>query len=275
MDRALLVGINSYRQCPLAGCVNDVSMMANTLVERYGFEDKSIRMVTDDRATTRSILENLEWLIEPLQSGDRCLFHFSGHGVQVATKNYQREIDGLDEVICPVDFDWTEGHLIRDKQLYQIFRRIPNGVKFNWVNDSCHSGDLTKAMTRVQQAPRTIPPPADVAWDIRVAKQKKLCCVGMNPCNHVVDIHGRSITNGVLNVGFVSGCASNQTSADTEINAIKCGALTWHFVKAVKEMPKKTPLYKIVEAIRAELAKKGYSQRPQAEGSRKGMPFLA
>lgn len=273
MDKALLVGINAYPGARLEGCVNDVRMAADLLVSRYKFAEEGIRMLTDGRATTQGILSALEWLVD-IDSPGRCYFHFSGHGVQVATRNFRQEVDGLDECACPVDFDWSNKRMIRDKQFYQIFRRIPKGVSFTWVNDSCHSGDLTRAMPKNPEVPRTIPAPADVAWDVRVAKKKKICCVSMSPCNHVMDVHNKEVTQGELNVGFVSGCRSDQTSADTVINGIPCGALTWHLVEQLKKLPLKTPLVKVVQAVNGQLKKKGYSQRPQAEGARKGKPFL-
>lgn len=274
MDRALLVGINSYPRAPLAGCVNDIANVADMLKSRFGFPAGSVHLLADERATTKNILRELRWLVDGIQPGDRCVFHFSGHGVQVATKNSRREIDGLDEVICPVDFNWTERRMIRDKQLYGIFRKMPKGVKFAWINDSCHSGDLTRAMSKVEQTPRTIPLPADVAWDVDVAKEQEICCVCMSPCNEVMDVHSKSVTKGVLDVGFVSGCRSDQTSADTRVNGVPCGALTYFFVRNLKKMPKKTPLAKVVSETSKELAKYGYTQRPQAEGTRKNRPFL-
>lgn len=273
MDKALLVGINDYPGAPLKGCVNDVSMMADLLVSRYGFKEEDTRLLVDRRATTKRILGALEWLVD-MDAPGRCVFHYSGHGVQVATRNFRQEVDGLDEVLCPVDFNWADPYMIRDKQLYKTFRKIPKGIKFAWVSDSCHSGDLIRDMPKNVEVPRTMPLPPDVAWDVRIAKKKQLCCIGMNPANDVMDVHVRSVTQGQLDVGFVSGCRSDQTSADTVIHGIPCGALTWHLIKYLKKMPKKTPLEKVVAAARSELAKKGYSQRPTADGTRKNKPFL-
>lgn len=273
MDKALLIGINAYRSAPLAGCVNDVSIMAELLVSRFRFDEGSIRMLADGRATTANIRSALEWLVD-VDSG-RCMFHFSGHGVQVPTRNFRQEIDGLDEVLCPVDFDWTERNLIRDKELYNVFRKIPSGVKFAWVNDSCHSGDLTRDMPKNPEIQRTILPPADIRWDIRVALKNGLNPVLMSPANNVLEVHNRSVTNGELDVGFVSGCKSDQTSADTVINGFPCGAMTWHLAKYLKQLPEMTSLVDVVKAVCDELASKGYSQRPQAEGSRRDKPFLS
>jgi len=413
MEKALSVGINAYPQCPLSGCVNDVANVANMAVQHFQFDNANVRLLVDRNATTRNILEALQWLVD-VQPGDRCLFHFSGHGVQVPTKDWKQEIDGLDEAIAPVDFTWEDDYLIRDKQLYKIFRGLPNDVRFGWISDSClagntliplldgtekpislmaqekgsywvystksdgqvvpgkahsarstgnkrllrvgldngetlectedhlllmrdgtyraagtlmpgekarkyssvsaepnnhqvvfvedtgrvepvydltvddhhnfavsagifvhncHSGDLTRAMSPNVENARTIRSPLDVVWDVQVAK-KRFQCVGMSPGNNVIDVHGKCVLNGMLDVGFVAGCRSDQTSADTVVNGVPCGALTYYLVRNLTKMPKETPLAQVVEATGQELATNGYSQRPQAEGQRKDRPFL-
>src|SRR5215813_3086299 len=129
MNRALLVGINEYQGSPLAGCVNDVTSMAAVLSGRCGFAKDDIRLLVDSRATTEGIRERLQWLVKGVVPGDRILFHFSGHGIQTASRDrVSAEVDGLDEAICPVDFDWTDKHMIRDKEFAQIFAAVPPGV---------------------------------------------------------------------------------------------------------------------------------------------------
>jgi hypothetical protein len=51
MNRAFLVGINAYPGNSLNGCVNDITDMAQFLVERCGFQHADIRLLTDGRAT--------------------------------------------------------------------------------------------------------------------------------------------------------------------------------------------------------------------------------
>jgi len=49
-----------------------------------------IRVVTDERATKKAIMERLTWLVKGAKVGDRLLFHFSGHGSQVRDRNTGR-----------------------------------------------------------------------------------------------------------------------------------------------------------------------------------------
>src|SRR5262249_33204890 len=142
MNRALLVGINAYPGNELHGCVNDVTDMAEFLVGHCGFDEGDIRLLTDSRATTDAIKERLNWLLDGLKAGDRVVFHYSGHGAQFPIRGANGKVTRVDECICPVDFDWTEEHAIRDKQFGDMFKLIPSGVDFEWVSDSCFSGDL-------------------------------------------------------------------------------------------------------------------------------------
>lgn len=187
-SRAFLVGINRYPDSPLRGCVNDVMDMADLLTRNYGFSKADVTILTDGRATTANVLDGLRAFVRGLEPGDRALFHYSGHGAQVPDKVNAWEADHLDEVICPIDFDWTPKRMITDKQFHDVFAGIPEGVRFAWVSDSCHSGDLSRdlgggpsvpysakcllppclawhheALGEVRRARMTLPSPAEVA----------------------------------------------------------------------------------------------------------------
>ncbi|HTX88565.1 MAG TPA: caspase family protein [Bacteroidales bacterium] len=265
MDRALLVGINKYPTSPLNGCVNDISDMAQFLQQNMGFTMDSIRMVADERATKANILQRLSWLLNGLRAGDRVVFHYSGHGVQVPTRNAQQEVDRLDEAICPVDFDWTEEHMIKDKEFNQIFSAIPAGVDFIWISDSCHSGDLWKEFTRPDIKVKTLIPPVDINWRLQTALKKK--------------VPRSSITKSAkkLNLVLISGCKDHQTSADALINKRYNGALTYFLLKNLKGAGgMKLSLSGLVKKINEDLKKNHYTQQPELEGNSgmKTKPFL-
>lgn len=262
-DKALLIGINRYKDSPLNGCVNDINDMANLLVGKYRFKPDNIRLLADERATTAGIKDRLNWLVD-VGGKDRCFFHYSGHGAQYPSRNYKQELDGKLEICCPVEFDWTEQHMITDKYFVGIFSKIPGGVKFNWVSDSCHSGDLTRDIGEPNgitiQIPRAYPVPVDIAWRHKGQGSKKMT--------------NRKIYNGVLDVGFISGCRSDQTSADTTINKRWNGALTHFLIDSLKRLPVNTALSKIVADTTNNLIRNRYSQRPQVEGLRSKMPLF-
>jgi hypothetical protein len=268
-NRALLIGINTYPGAPLRGCVNDSLDFAELLTsKRYKFKPKNIRLINDSRATTRAIKKRLHWLTET-GPGDIAFLLTSGHGTRVAPRNrYTHEVDGLLEVFCPVDFRWHPNYMITDKYFNRFFgKKIKKGVKFYWVSDCCHSGDLTREIPPPSDEDSLLekryPVPFDLRWRQVVARSEKIRC-------------SRAYVHGDLDVGFVSACRYDQTAADTfDKNGRPCGALSLYFLKALKKLPRDTPLNEMVRAARRALKRDGYSQRPQVEGARRKMSFLA
>jgi hypothetical protein len=267
MNKALLVGINSYPTAPLNGCVNDVFDMADFLIANCGFQKSEITIVTDGRATKRNIVDQLARLINGVTAEDRIIFHFSGHGVQLPTLSPIGEVDGLDEAICPYDFNWTDETTIRDKDFHQIFSVVPPGTLFTWVSDSCHSGDLFKFISDDSKEIlfKTIPPPSDIQWQLDVAKEKG-----------VKRLNLREIADQV-NVLLVSGCNSNELSADARIDGRYNGALTYYLLDTMNNTGKNRNMQDIVSAVNNALDHNGYDQNPQLEGNHAlmGRAFLS
>ncbi len=258
MNRALLVGINEYPdpENHLSGCVNDVQDMAQFLVEKCGFKKADIRLLVDKRATTAGIRERLGWLLNGLRSGDRVVFHFSGHGAQMPTRNASGEVDRLDEVICPWDFDWTDPHVIRDKEFARLFAEVPEGVSFVWVSDSCHSGNLTRALRKPNDPKeKNFFVPADIAWRIQTALEK-----GIQPAGLGKDT--------LKNVALIPGCKDNQTSADAFFGGRPNGALTYFLLQELgSPNGLRNSLKDGVGNVAKALKKAHFTQIPIPEGS--------
>jgi hypothetical protein len=256
MNRALLVGINAYPGNELNGCVNDVNDMGDFLVSHSGFDESDIRLLTDSRATTGAIMERLAWLTKGVKAGDRIVFHYSGHGAQFPERDNEGNVTRVDECICPVDFDWTEQHAIRDKQFNQIFKNVPDGADFTWVSDSCFSGDLVRELLPLKRKIKAMPMPADIAWRLRTAVTKRLKRFTFE---HVI---------AGMNVVLVSGSTSTETSADAEMDGRFNGALTYYILQTLRAPNGLTQsLEQAVARTRIALQTNGYSQHPQLEGS--------
>jgi len=263
MDKAILVGINAYLGAPLSGCVNDVTDMAEFLVDHAGFNPDNVRLLTDKRATTAGILERLQWLVTGAKSGDRLVFHYSGHGAQVPARNDKSEVDGLWECICPVEFDWSDGHMIKDKDFVRIFSALPAGVKLLFISDSCHSGDLSRDLVLDQHAPKAkfISQPADIAWRMRSAAKKQILTASATRAA----LGKENPFPGV----FISGCQSTQTSADAYFQGRPNGALTFYLLKTLgSPQGLHYSMTDIVRGVRSGLKQGGYSQVPQLEGKK-------
>lgn len=144
--KAVIIGINDYAPIgpggpDLNGCIHDARDMANTLVI-CGFLPKDIRILTNQNATNKNIIEYLKWLITNSKKGDSLVFYYSGHGTRVANLDSDLELDGLDEAICPHDYK-TAG-VLRDDDFKVILNTLPSGVNLDVFFDCCHSGSGTR-----------------------------------------------------------------------------------------------------------------------------------
>ena len=261
--RALLVGINAYPGAPLAGCVADVAAWAARLEGRYGFPHASIRLLTDARATTAAIKERLAWLVAGAQPGDELVYAFSGHGVQLAARNDAGELDRKDECQCPVNFDWSNAHVIRDNDLAAVAAGLPAGAHLTVISDSCHSGTLARELLpfrrwwRGARVARTMPLHADVAW--RNAG--------------VAAVH-RGDRAAVVSAGaWLEACGATQTAADARFNGGPRGAFSYYLGKVLDATPALT-LADLRGQVNRRLAAAGFEQDPVFEGAELHRPFL-
>jgi len=264
--KALFVGINYVgTQNQLNGCINDVILVNQIVRDFFGFgkdDSTNVRMLTEESATTANIKERLKWLVDGAQSGDVLLLDYSMHGVQMACPNYEehKEADGLDECICPIDFDWRN-NVIRDNDMIEIFKNLPAGVNLTVISDSCHSGDLLREVVNPMIQPsaspnkaRTMPIPPDI----------RNRAYGMQNRQTMREI--RNINNEQVGI-LISGCKSTQTSADAWIQKVGKyhGALTYYLTEILKENKYNITYADLVAQINKRLAADGYTQNPQLD----------
>jgi metacaspase-1 len=261
-NKALLVGINKYKLpgCDLQGCVNDVTNVRDVLFKYYGFKVRQIRVLADARATKKAIMTRLEWLVKAAKSGDRLLFHFSGHGSQIRDRDGDELKDHLDEILCPHDMDW-DGTYIVDDELKTVFSTLPKDVKLDVLLDCCHSGTGTREAAALSlfnasenaspMRMRFLSPPIDILC--RQLDEDDLPFVRIlkaaNPGNHAL----------------FSGCKDNQTSADAYIAGSYNGAFTYYLCKHIRDTQGALSRSDLLKRLRASLRHEGYSQVPQLE----------
>ena len=264
-NKALLVGINKYPdpRNELRGCVNDILDMEHFIAEKNKIYPKeNIKKLTDKQATKKGIITNLKWLIEGAAPGDQLLFHYSGHGAQAPTLHAPLEKDGLDEIICPYDFDGTNNTSLRDKEFAQLFTAIPKGVHFVWISDSCHAEDLSRDPFKVEEMD-------DAKYNTRyrfflgtdMLKERE------NE-EEKADITIGNITPIIspLNGALLSACQSHELSADAYINNRFNGAFTHYLIENLNKYSDSKNMRSIIELVNKDLAKNGYDQNPQSEG---------
>ena len=265
-NKALLVGINKYPdpRNELRGCINDILEMEHFIAEANKvYPKKNIKKLTNKEATKKEILIQLKWLIEGAEAGDQLLFHYSGHGAQAPTLFSSLEKDGLDEIICPYDFDGTNKTSLRDKEFAQLFAGIPKGVHFVWISDSCHAEDLSRDPFKVDEE------------DFKLNNTHYRFFTGLTHFEQSVDEEEQKtdITIGSiapiinpLNGALLSACQSHELSADTYINKRFIGAFTHYLIENLNKYSGNKNMRSIIGLVNKDLEKNGYDQSPQSEG---------
>jgi hypothetical protein len=229
---ALLIGINYLNtQNELRGCINDVDNM-NNLLKKYNFQSTSI--MTDNtvkKPTKDNILNEFQNMLINSKSGDIMFLFYSGHGSYTIDIN-SNEKTGYDQMILPIDLK-----PIVDDELKNIINKyLKKDVLLIALFDSCFSGSVLDLQYEWMDS---------LDFDKLTENTKE------------------NETNG--NVIMISGCSDIQTSADTIINNVNQGAMTWSFLQSFNE---NITWRQLLITMRELLKKSGYSQIPQlASGS--------
>jgi hypothetical protein len=253
-NKALLVGINKYPnpQNELRGCINDILDMEHLIAETNKvYAKQNIKKLTDRQATKKEIVTQIKWLLDGAQPGDQLLFHYSGHGAQAPTLSPKLEADGLDEIICPYDFDGSNATTLRDKEFAQLFAGIPKGVHFVWISDSCHAEDLSR----------------DLNLD-KTTIYRQFQGVAHHKHDKLPEMTSENFNaiTAPLNGALLSACASHELSADAYIDKRFNGAFTHYLIKNLLQCSDSKSMQAIVQLVNKDLDKNGYDQNPESEG---------
>ena len=265
-NKALLVGINKYPdpRNELRGCVNDILEMEHFIAETNKvYSKQNIKKLTNKDATKKEIITQLKWLIEGAEAGDQLLFHYSGHGAQAPTKFNSLEKDGLDEIICPYDFDGTNNTSLRDKEFAQLFAAIPKGVHFVWISDSCHAEDLSRDPFKLDELV-TNSDYKQYRFFTGLPHYEQV--VNYEEEKGIITIGGIAPIISPLNGALLSACQSHELSADTYINKRFIGAFTHYLIENLNKYSGNKNMRSIIGLVNKDLEKNGYDQNPQSEG---------
>ena len=258
--KALLVGINKYPdpRNELRGCINDILDMEYYISDLNKVYTKDhIKKLTNQQATKKEILHQIEWLLADANPGDQLLFHYSGHGAQAPTLHTAIEKDGLDEIICPYDFNGTNETMIRDKEFASLFANIPKGVHFIWVSDSCHAEDLSRDPFNTSQL------------SYRNFMGTSFTTINKEQASKTRETLKLSaiIKSQPLNGALLSACESDQLSTDAIINKRFNGAFTHYLIENLIGHGNNKPMELIIQLVNVDLKHNGYDQIAQSEGA--------
>lgn len=236
----VLIGINyTGTMNQLNGCINDTKNIKKMLIQQGHFKEEEIVMMNDFKLdylypSKKNILLKFDEMVnfakknEELGKKVRMFFSYSGHGYYQYDTNGDEE-DGFDEVLCPIDCDWT-GYISDDIIKQNLIDRLGENTDLVMLIDACHSG---------------------TSVDLKYNYKSN----GFAQTN---------IKDSLCNVVMISGCRDDQTSADAYIedpstNSYQFqGAMTASFLANYE---KNTSYSKLIKNMRKWLI--GYEQIPQ------------
>lgn len=225
---ALLVGINSYAENPLKGCMTDVDLQRELLIHRFGFNSADIHLVTDKtdiKPTRAGILQAFEeYLIKQAQPGDVVVFHYSGHGSQVYDPDSGFP-DQLNSTFVPINREVSqrgERAVVSDIMGETLFLLMSNLKTENVtvVLDSCHSGGGKRGnltIRAIDGGKNIDPSPME-----REYQQQLMSRLGVTP-EEVKKRRQESIAKGVV----IASAARDELAADTPFDGFYAGAFTY------------------------------------------------
>lgn len=250
VKKAVLMGLN-YIGTPneLRGCINDVENISQWLITNNFFTETQITKMTDNskgdlypiKANILNMFDNLVAFCKANKTKRVLLFiSYSGHGSWQKDFNGD-EVDGRDEVLCPLDCD-TRGMILDDIIRASFIDKLGSHVNVVWVSDNCHSGSCTDVRYLYK---------CDANNTIMTEKKSK---------------------DTLCNIVCISGCSDVQTSADAYLPDVVTkkmehqGALSQALITTFNEnMSAKELLLK----IRAYLKENGFTQIPQLTSGKK------
>jgi hypothetical protein len=157
------------------GCL-DARKWRNLLCSTYGIDPKQCALLVDcDQKgqpikpaddlypSQESILEHLDWLVEDARPGDLLVLVFCGLGAQIPDIDGD-EKDGLDEAICPTDYEEEDtarglsNRLVTDDMFHDYFSPLPQGVNITMIMDCSHGmgmldGDERMTPSQAEEGP--------------------------------------------------------------------------------------------------------------------------
>lgn len=272
---ALLIGINQYPDfgsaVELEGCVNDVEIMRDALINRFEFPKDKVAVLTDAQATRHAILSAMEGLVRNAAQGDEVVFYYSGHGSQQRDGPEKDEADGKDETFVPYDSGRhpQENRDISDDEIYLWLLRLTAATPFvTLIFDCCHSGTILRDGFggKTRGAPEEHRPPSELAARIP-PESFGLLAGGEDSLTSLQRLGDQYVA--------ISACGSGETA--TEIIGEKGrshGALTYHLVRALRDPGFTGATWReVFERVAPQVTADSGRQHPEVAGARDRMVF--
>jgi len=134
---ALIIGINKYQNVDqLNYAVNDAVAVKEMLVNKYGFKEANIKLITDEEATKDNIIKGFSDILTQAKEKDRVVVFYAGHG-----ETYKLPSGGDMGYLIPVDGNLDNLYLssIPMKSVYDI-ADMSYAKHILYLVDACYGG---------------------------------------------------------------------------------------------------------------------------------------
>ena len=249
---ALLIGINQYALnfggwIPLQGCITDIQLQRELLINCFGFQAQDILLLSDRQATRQNILTAFEeHLIKQAKPGDVVVFHYSGHGSRVRDKDSK---DGFNGTIVPIDSPNLETGQVKDIMGHTIFLLTSalNTENVTIVLDCCYSGGTTRGNLRVRS--RSSNENLQIIAAEKEYQQQWLSRLNLAP-QEFIKRRQLGIAKGVA----ITSAQKNQLAVDVSFDGFAAGAFTYAMTQYIWQQTKNPLLDSTIERTKQAIA---------------------
>ena len=252
---ALLVGINRYpHNQNLAGCLTDIELQRDLLINRFGFNPRDI-VTLSDRQATRENIETafIEHLGKQAKPDDVVLFHFSGYGRQVKMPLNSSALVTNETADNPDAFKLVKSFVPVDGILPAKKNTIANNILQDTLLALAQSLSTSKCTFVLDTCFSTTPRSKHSSFKIRSAKEaaetlssqelvfieqlrSNFAAKGLKPAKRLLSFPGV----------VLSASSNNQIAAERKWNSFSAGLFTYALTQHLWQI---TPSTKIQIAL--------------------------
>ena len=151
-EYAVLVGVGDYIQAPLAGPINDVTVMQRVLENKWGFKTENIAVLLNEQGTKKNILSAIANLYTKSKPGDQIFIFLSGHGTSASDEDLEIPLPTTTGAFIPFDIAGVKttqellSHLIIGREdIRPLLEKLDKGNRNIFVAiDACYSGNTVR-----------------------------------------------------------------------------------------------------------------------------------
>lgn len=272
---ALLVGINQYSsgKAALKGCLTDVELQRELLLDRFGFRASDVLILTDQQATRHNIeTAFMTHLVEQARPNDVIVFHYSGYGRHVrlglAGDGIAR---GPKKQIALVPADSPLSRVpgvprvndLLEETLFLLLRSLLTD-QVTTILDTSYSYPVSHGNLQIRTQPRFESPKAQLAEAEMAFQEQLLSRVDFSREQVAAQLRSRQLPGVIL-----AAAGAGQFAAEAQWQGFSSGLFTYGLTQQLwQTTPKTTLRVSFTQAITAVQQRAGKGQQPELTGQK-------